>query len=58
MNLSRYRKAIVAVIGLAIVALNEFFGADIGLGEVDEIINIGAMFGTTLGVFQVRNEEV
>ena len=57
MNLSRYRKAVVAVIGLAVVALNEFLGADIGLSEVEEIITVGTALGTAVGVWGVRNEE-
>lgn len=58
MNLSRYRKAVVAVLGGIVIACNEFLGFGIGLGEVEEIITVGAALGTAVGVWGVRNEEV
>ena len=56
--MARYRKAIVAVLGLVVIAVNEFFGLRVGLDEVQEIITVGTALGTAIGVWGVRNEEV
>ena len=57
MNLARYRKAIVAVLGFAVIVVNEFAGLAIGLDEVQEIITVGTALGTAVGVWGFRNEE-
>ena len=53
--MQQYRKAVVAVIAAAVIVLNEFFGAAIGLSEVEEIINVGTALGGAVGVFQIPN---
>ena len=54
--MARYRKAVVAVLGLVVITVNEFLGLGIGLDEVEEIITVGTALGTAIGVWGVRNE--
>ncbi len=55
MNISRYRKLMVAVAGVASILLADFFGVKLPFGPeqaVDQAIAIGAAFG----VWAVPNE--
>ena len=55
--MNRYRKFIVAALGAAVVAVNTFFGAGIGLAEVQDFITVGTALLTALGVERIPNEE-
>ncbi len=55
MNISRYRKLMVAVAGVAAIVLADFFGVKLPFGPeqaVDQVIAVGTAFG----VWAVSNE--
>ena len=55
-SMKKYRKLIVAIIGVLLLAGKELLGIEIGVAE-DQIYLIVISIVTAFGVYQVRNEE-
>ena len=57
--MSRYRKLIAAVIGLAVIIGNDFFGLGLDAEAVghqfDRLIDTGLALATAFGVYQLPN---
>ena len=53
--MGKYRKLTVAVVGLGLIVLNQFFGVQIGI-DAQAIVTFVAPMLTALGVFAVPNE--
>lgn len=57
MNLAPYRKAIVALIGAAVIIANRLVGSDLGLGaSAQDIADLVILVLTPAAVFAVRND--
>lgn len=53
--MKRYRKFIVALIGVALMAVKEFSGMELGV-TADQLYTLGVAVLTAAGVYQVPNE--
>jgi len=53
--MSKYRKLIVAIVGAALIAVDQFFGFSIGW-EAEQIVNTLIPVLTAIGVWAAPNE--
>ena len=55
MNLSSYRKLIVAGIGFTLLLAKQFFGLNVDNANADQIVNLVVTLATLIGVHQTSN---
>lgn len=56
MTLKKAAKAVVAVVGVVVVAANGL--ADDGALSTDELVAVAVAIGTAIGVYQIPNKKV